>query len=499
MAFKLGDEGLVYYRDGVPVHISVQREVRPMHGTPPVALAIDELIPAAPGLLGPGSRLPHTPRAAPNRSRKKRKKKANARAGPEALRPTKRVDSGTLLCCGGGRLDLDPQCPTWPDDGSLAAGCEQHRRQGLWAIETLNPDCWPSALEYLKMTTADVALIQECKTVGGSATDEAEAAVRHAKWNVSIQPCRITDLNGKSAGAAVGCRSHIGMSNGAAMLEDVQKLQTGRFQLRKVVCIAKGGVHCGTPYLHSGIGVQAKSNLDLLHLMAAALAAVTGPWILGGDWNCTPAELEATGWLSVVGGKTFAPKSDTCGKRVIDYFVVSLNLAHAVRSVHCIGDALFTTHSRVRLLLEANPRAATIRTLKSPARFNAVLPYGPPNRTSHATTGNCKGGADADTTGGTEAITSPEALDMACTRFLNDAEAELSALCSHDAATAAKLAGRASGPGFVWKPACGPPAADLCRTTMVSRAWRRTAGWFRTLRASTMQKKVAAARWKILH
>lgn len=55
MAFKLGDEGLGYYRDGIPVNISVQLEARPMYGTPPVTLAIDDLIPAAPGLPDLGS------------------------------------------------------------------------------------------------------------------------------------------------------------------------------------------------------------------------------------------------------------------------------------------------------------------------------------------------------------------------------------------------------------------------------------------------------------
>ena len=331
---------------------------------------------------------------------------------------------------------------------------------------------------------------RNAETVKGPATDEAEAAALHAKWNLSIQPCRVTDRNGKSAGTAVGSRSHIGLSIGAAQLDDIQKLHTGRFQLRKAGCICRGGVHLGSPYLHSGIGIQAKSNLDLLHLMAAALSAVSGPWILGGDWNCTPAELEATGWLGLVGGKIFAPSSSTCGKRTIDFFVVSLNLAHAVRSVHCIGDALFTTHCPVRLLLKARPRTAVMRTLKCPARFGAILPHGPSNLP--ATTA-------ATTSRGRDDIQTPADLDSACVQLMTDVETELSTLCSHDNATAEKYAGRADGPKFVWRPVCGAPAADLCRTTMVSRAWRRTAGWFRTLNVGTVQRKIVAAKWKILH
>ena len=156
MAFKLGEEGLGYHRDGGPT-ISVMDEVWPLHGTPPVTLVVDELVP--PTSCPP----PQTPRTAPNRSRRrKRKQGGSTRIGPEALQPTK-LNGETQLCSGGEHLGLDSQCPTWPDDGSLAAGCEQHRQQGLWAVDSVNPDCWPSALEYLKMSAADLALIQECR------------------------------------------------------------------------------------------------------------------------------------------------------------------------------------------------------------------------------------------------------------------------------------------------------------------------------------------------
>ena len=86
-----------------------------------------------------------------------------------------------------------------------------------------------------------------------------------------------------------------GLSYGPAQLDDIQKKQPGRFQLRKLCCVCKGGLHAGSPYLNSSVGINAKCILDLLHLMAAAMDSISGPWAIGGDWNCTPEQLAATG------------------------------------------------------------------------------------------------------------------------------------------------------------------------------------------------------------
>ena len=74
------------------------------------------------------------------------------------------------------------------------------------------------------------------------------------------------------------------------------------------------------------VGVTAKCNLDLLQSMAVTLNSLQGSWILGGDWNGTPDELKATGWLTKVGGIIFAPSAPTCNVRVLDVFVVLLTV-----------------------------------------------------------------------------------------------------------------------------------------------------------------------------
>ena len=59
----------------------------------------------------------------------------------------------------------------------------------------------------------------------------------------------------------------------------------------------RGGIHLAAVYLHDAIGVAARCNLDLLEGAAAVLRGLAGQWVLGGDFNCTPGELAATGFL----------------------------------------------------------------------------------------------------------------------------------------------------------------------------------------------------------
>ena len=94
--------------------------------------------------------------------------------------------------------------------------------------------------------------------------------------------------------------------------------------------MCKGGVHLCSVYLFSQVGVAAKCSLDLLESIAFTLASLVGPWIIGGDWNCTPVDLQATGWLKKVGGVIRAPVAATCNGKVYDFFVVAAPIADAV-------------------------------------------------------------------------------------------------------------------------------------------------------------------------
>ena len=137
-------------------------------------------------------------------------------------------------------------------------------------------------------SSADVILTQEAKVAAGYPQEAAEQAARSHKWNVSIEPCLITTAGGKSAGTAVASRSFIGMTAPKAASASQHLHPTGRFMLRRVAAMGKGGMHCGSIYCCDDVGIQAKCNMDLLDSVAFTLSGLTGCWMIGGDWNCTP-------------------------------------------------------------------------------------------------------------------------------------------------------------------------------------------------------------------
>ena len=121
---------------------------------------------------------------------------------------------------------------------------------------------------------------------------------------------------------------------------------TGRFAMKRAAAMGEGGVHLGSVYLVSQVGVIAKRNLDLLESVAFALTSLAAGLTIGGDWNCMPEDLLATGWLTKVSGVICASRGSTCNGKVYDFFVVVAPIADAVHSVHKISDAGLTPDCR---------------------------------------------------------------------------------------------------------------------------------------------------------
>lgn len=85
----------------------------------------------------------------------------------------------------------------------------------------------------------------------------------------------------------------------------------------------------------------------------------------------------ATGWLDLMQGTIQAPVSATCSQRKLDLFVVSKDLAHAVKGVFVVGDSPSSPHSAVRLVLGAKCRAGTARELEKQPKLTAFQPFRP--------------------------------------------------------------------------------------------------------------------------
>jgi len=144
-----------------------------------------------------------------------------------------------------------------------------------------------------------------------------------------------------------------------------------------------GGFHCGSLYSHDGVGIGHELNTKVRKGTATRVKALQGPFVLAADWNCTPKELAATGFLALIGGSVVHPVNKTCtaGKgRILDYFVVSLSMLPYVRVAFNVEDAATSPHSPVRLIFGAKPRKDAVRMLKVPKLHPPVLPHGPDRR-----------------------------------------------------------------------------------------------------------------------
>ena len=79
----------------------------------------------------------------------------------------------------------------------------------------------------------------------------------------------------------------------------------------------------GNVYLESGKGPGGGVNPQLLAELAVFVQELRIPWIIAGDWNCTPEELASAGFLMLVKGRLLAPAQETTTQgSEIDFGVV---------------------------------------------------------------------------------------------------------------------------------------------------------------------------------
>ena len=362
----------------------------------------------------------------------------------------------------------DPRDIEWPHSDAVAVKSQQHRTEGNWAVDTINPDGWGNIIEFLKQTSADFVTGQESKRPTKTDCDDAEAAARTAGWHASITPCLTTKANGLSAGVVVAARARIGMANADPVTSTQHLHATGRFGMKHVGAVRKGGFHLGSLYLYDTIGPRAKANLDLLETVAITLLGLKGPWCIGMDANITPDELIDTGWLKKVGGVIHYPSDATCNGKTYDLFVTSASMSPLVLTVQVIGDYRCPPHHAVRMILHGSCRKVMVRKLKAPKQYPAVLPHGPL--------------APMTEEPFYKAVEDPEVgINELGVMMYSSLERELAAICGQDEKVATEHAGRGFGPRFVWKDMCGTPASTRCRSSDVSRAWGLTAKWLTQL------------------
>ena len=248
---------------------------------------------------------------------------------------------------------------------------------------------------------------------------------------MAISGCGFGEGGGESSGVAVGCRKHIELIECCSDDLLPKELNT-RYTVKHVGAICRGGFHICSGYLHTAVGIHHKLNLDWLQAAVGALSMLKGPWVLAAGFNCTPQQLEETGWLKMVNGRIVAPHHPACKNRVIDFFLVSNSMAGmVVGAVTVVSDALCKPHKPARLYLKADARTMTVRMLKKVGNFGAVLPHG--SAWPH------------DDLGDIEDMINDQKYGL----FISRMEREVVNLLALDDKTAKQFIGRADGPKFV--------------------------------------------------
>ena len=451
--FRTGVNGVGYYKDGVPDECKL---TDPLVGLSRAELELDKLIAPIGDPLAATAEDEEQNDAIPKKPKKRRDRKKRAREASEA-------DITDFL-----------------KHETVKLSDQSHRGMGLWAIDTINPNAWPGAVEYMSTTAADAIMVQETR-VAAEETAAKETSMNHGGWKVSVGKCLYGEGGGRSSGAAVGCRTHIGLGESCSD-DDLPEVLVGRFRVNHMGAVCKGGLHIASAYPINGIGINHPKNLDIMQGIASVLRTLHGPWILGADFNCTPQQLRDTGWLDLVQGVIIESRVETCNGRVIDFFVVSNNFARNIAGIKVVEDALCNPHKPARLYTHAKSRAISVRTLRNPGTIGASMPYGPLNKDEPP----------------------PDDLDSWSNNqkyryFLGRLEkiaAQLNGATDEDKA---RRVSRLQGPVFVQKDALQNGSnAGARKTTAVSRAWRKTANWFGDLGHRRSQGEVMEAKRKIL-
>ena len=99
--------------------------------------------------------------------------------------------------------------------------------------------------------------------------------------------------------------------------------------------LVRGGILIVSVYLYDSEGLSNR-NVDLLERAGAAITQHGGPWIIGGDFNMTPAELSGVdNIIRRMRGVIVAPNCPTCRAgsgvgRIIDFFIIDHRLHGSV-------------------------------------------------------------------------------------------------------------------------------------------------------------------------
>jgi hypothetical protein len=226
-------------------------------------------------------------------------------------------------------------------------------------------------LTHLQRTSAHIGLFAELHLAGEALARPRDEDAPRLGWRAVIAPAATTARAGLSGGVGVFTRSYLQIQYLGTPTDHV-----GHDWATTAVRLKGCTLTIGSVYLSVGhqTGVFSEVNTQKLHQLKAHLATSTAPFILAGDWNCTPADLLSITWLDDIGAAIVLPEgvSFTCtggSGNLLDYWVVSRSLLPAVLQAGRDTAATWKPHLGLELLLDRRCRRAHAHRIVAPPRW----------------------------------------------------------------------------------------------------------------------------------
>ena len=204
----------------------------------------------------------------------------------------------------------------------------------------------------------------------GQRLSDVVGALRHKGYRATASEARPSGRteSGTSGGAMVVARSHIKLIH--TILDDGGQPMASSGHDWAAVTVRTSGITIVVVGLYMTTGWPGSVNQGKLREVANYIMTAGLPFIVLGDFNCTPEDFLQHGWHSLVGGKVVVPDVQfTCTtppSRIIDFAVVSLQVADLLLSFGAEGNSPFRPHVGLLLRLRSKARSVCKRVLVKP-------------------------------------------------------------------------------------------------------------------------------------
>eukprot|EP00973_Karenia_brevis_P022256 3062165-Karenia_brevis.AAC.1 len=166
----------------------------------------------------------------------------------------------------------------------------------------------------------DLLLVQELMR-DGEAAEYAKVEGNRSGYHVAMHSSVRTEAGGVSAGVALTSRWQYGLVN-TAIADVVSVPPLHRFVFQHWYGFAAGGLCVGS--------------------------ACNRPFILGGDWNMSPEEIEQSGWPAILGAKVVHSGSPTYvsgGQHSqLDFYLVDSSIVGSVVRCYTVEEVSVKKH-----------------------------------------------------------------------------------------------------------------------------------------------------------